>query len=162
MAAGNPAGIGQALRLVPTVNSRLLPWALVPLFVLICYQFDWLAWRSLVRDATMHGLWALGFGATPVGATALTFNGGVYLFTIACTAMDACFGAIPFFLTGRWSSMMRLAACFAGVAAANIGRQILGLVLLSEGVPWWLGHEALAGVFYFVLLRYILAERQRT
>ena len=157
MASANPAGIAAAP--VRPLRHWAVPWALVPVFVLVCYQFDWLAWRSWMRDATVSGAAWFGLQATPVGPTAFQYRGTLYFFTVACTAIDACFGAVPFFLTGRKGSLYRLAACFAVVAAANVARQVFGLVLYSRGVPWWLAHSFIAGVFYFLLLLFVLRER---
>jgi hypothetical protein len=161
VAAAQPAGLVQAgWRRLP--HGVVAQWVLVAPLVLLCYQFEWMALREWVRDATVSGSALFGLHPVPVHRTAVEFQGAPYFFTIACTSIDAFFGAIPFFLTGRWRSLLRLAGLFVAVMAGTVVRQVLGLVLFSRGVPWWLAHEAMAGVFYFLLLVYLLGERRRS
>jgi len=135
---------------------------LVPFFVVICYQFDWVGWRSFTCDALLKISSWIGFPVVRVSPWAFTANGHAYLFVISCTALDAFFGSIP--LLWRLSkavaaNLLFLTAYFIVLSAVNLARLEGGFLLFAQGIPWWLAHEAMAGVFYFGMLLWISRQR---
>jgi hypothetical protein len=141
----------------------VLRLCLVPLFVVLCYQFEWRLWRELVTDAFLAVAPWFGVSAVPLGFAAFACRGEIYYVAIACTALDAFFGSIPLVWSGRAAISRNLAfltAYFVGLSALNLGRLELGLMLYLRGVPWSLAHEAMAGVFYFGLFLWIVRQRR--
>jgi hypothetical protein len=97
------------------------------------------------------------------GGRATVYLGGAHIqFVVACTMVDAFFGAIPLLWRtsiGLSRNFLRLFAAFAGVFFVNIVRLEAGFVALNSGVPWWLAHECVAGITYFCLLLFIVHEQ---
>jgi hypothetical protein len=146
----------------PVRGSDLLRLCLAPLFVLLCYQFEWSAWRASVCDLFVQLAAWTGIPAERVSPHSFTTGGRVYAFEIACTALDAFCGSIPLLWSVRrpWiRNLAFFAAYFAVLNAANLLRLDIGLAFYLHGVPWWLAHEAAAGVCYFVLFLWIANRR---
>jgi hypothetical protein len=144
------------------VHSELLRACLVPLFVVLCYRFDWAAWRTFTCDAFLVVAHWIGIPAARLGPVSFALDGHVYGFVIACTALDAFFGSIPLLWRSDKSILTNLlffAACFGVLSTANLARLEAGFVLFLRGVPWSLAHEAMAGVFYFALFLWIARRR---
>jgi hypothetical protein len=132
------------------------------LFVVLCYRFDWLVWRSFTCDVFLRVAEMLGIPAHRLTPISFGLVGHTYLFVISCTALDAFFGSIPLlwrFEKGVPANLLFFAAYFAVLLAVNIARLEAGFVLFLRGVPWSLAHEAMAGVFYFVLFLWIARRR---
>ena len=148
---------------VPEWRLEVLRVCLVPLFVALCYQFEWRAWRALVAGAFLTAAPWFGVPAARLGADSFICHGELYHFAIACTALDAFFGSIP--LVWNWRARVAgnlavLAAYFVCLSAINLARLELGLAIYLRGVPWSLAHEAMAGVFYFALFLWIARRRR--
>jgi hypothetical protein len=143
----------------PKLIVRVL---LVPVFVGICYLLDW-NWLRLLTTVTLVQISAaLGIDMVRSGAVVVRVAGISAQFTVACTMVDAFFGAIPLLwrtTVSWWRNVLRLGAVFCGVFVLNIVRLELGFAAMTRGVPWWLAHEAVAGVAYFCLWVYIARER---
>jgi len=146
----------------PGRYEELLRVCLVPLFVVLCYQFEWGAWRFYLSEALIPLLQWSGAPAVRLTPDIFTCNGGPYRIVISCTALDAFFGSLP--LLWQWRrpvshNLLYLAAYFLCLSAANLARLELGFVLNFQGLSWRLAHEAIAGVFYFALFLWIARQR---
>ena len=135
--------------------------ALVPAFVALCYLFEW--WQ--LRAVTTVVLWKLSslldIPMRRAGTDLVDLDGMGIQFGIACTMVDAFFGAIPLLWrrsTGAGKNILRLMAVFAGVFLLNITRLELGFAAMHQGAPWWLAHECVAGVGYFCIFLFIMRE----
>lgn len=144
-------------------NRELIRIALVPLFVLVCYQFGWGAWRDAVCAAFVGFAHLLGMPVFRVAPDTFVCRGHLYRFAIACTAVDAFAGSIPLLWIGRrsvWRNLAFFVEYFGVLSAVNLVRLAAGLWIFLHGVSWWISHEAFAGVFYFALFLWI-ADRRR-
>jgi len=144
------------------VRSDWLRIALVPVFVLACYQFAWLAWRSFNCTAFLAISHTLGISAWRLSTVAFASQGRGYHFDIACTAVDAFLGSVP--LLWNWHKPIRanlafFTLYFAVLNIANMARLSLGMLIFVWGVPWWLSHEAMSGVCYFLMFLWIARRR---
>ncbi len=131
-------------------------------FVLVCYQFDWTAWRSLACRALVEISRSLGLPVYRISPDTLLFENYTYQFVISCTALDAFFGSLP--LLWHWGKSIQgnflfLSVYFLCLSAVNLARLEVGLLLYAQGVPWWLSHEVVAGVFYFLLFLWVARQR---
>ena len=145
-------------------NSLLYRVTLIPLFVAVCYLFDWGWLRSATTTILVEISKLLGIPMHQIDRDMVEMGGIRVHFVVACTMVDAFFGAIP--LMWRTSATLmgngrRLTALFVGVVSLNVIRLEAGFVALNAGVPWWLAHECVAGIAYFCLLLFLVRE-QRT
>jgi hypothetical protein len=135
--------------------------ALVPLFVAVCYLFEWWDLRAITVTVLLKLSALLHLPMQRTGADLVNLNGLQIQFGIACTMVDAFFGAVPLLWRRSQSfqsNVARLCVAFAGVFALNIFRLELGFVALQYRVPWWLAHECVAGVAYFCIFLFIMHE----
>jgi hypothetical protein len=103
----------------------------------------------------------LGISMVRTGADVVTVAGVSAKFIVACTMIDAFFGAIPLLWRTNVSwgqNVLRLSAVLMGVFVLNIVRLEFGFIAMTRGVPWWLAHEVVAGVAYFCLYVFIMRE----
>jgi exosortase/archaeosortase len=135
---------------------------LVPVFVGVCYLFDW-NWLRVITAGTLVNISAaMGIPMLRLSADVIGIAGISAQIVVACTMIDAYFGAIPLLwkMNALWRrNLARMAAVFIGVCALNIVRLEAGFVAHTWGVPWWLAHEVVAGVAYFALYAFVLRER---
>ncbi len=134
---------------------------LVPVFVGACYLYDWAWLRVLTTDTLVQISALLGVPMYRIGADVISVAGISAKFVVACTMIDAYFGAIPLLWRTRVSflhNFVRMAAVLVGVFVLNIVRLEVGFVGMTRGVPWWLAHEVVAGVTYFCLYMFIARE----
>jgi len=136
--------------------------ALVPVAVVVCYLFDWAWLRATTTTTLVEISRLLGVPMHRTGEDLIELRGMHVQFVVACTMVDAFFGAIPLLWRTSVSvprNFLRLFAVFVGVFVVNIFRLEAGFIALNKGIPWWLGHESVAGVTYFCLLLFIVHER---
>jgi len=143
-------------------HKGLVRIALVLPFVLLCYEFEWMAWRSFVSGVFLAISQWIGIPVVRISLDSFLCRGHRYQFVISCTALDAFFGSIP--LLWRWgkavhTNLVFLAAYFLCLSVVNLVRLEFGFLLYLRGVPWSLSHEAMAGVFYFALFLWIARQR---
>jgi hypothetical protein len=135
---------------------------LVPVFVAACYLYDW-SWLRVLTTVTLVQISAmLGVAMQRTAADVIRVAGISAQFVVACTMIDAFFGAIPLLwrTTVSWAqNLQRLSVVMVAVFGLNIVRLELGFIAMTKGVPWWLAHEVVAGVTYFCLYLYIVKER---
>jgi hypothetical protein len=135
---------------------------LVPVFVGVCYLLDW-GWLRVLTTVTLVQISAaLGIDMVRTNAVVVHVAGISAQFTVACTMIDAFFGAIPLLWRTQifWAkNVLQLGAVFCGVFVLNIVRLEVGFIALTRGVPWWLAHEVVAGVAYFCLWQFIAGQR---
>lgn len=136
--------------------------ALIPLFVLLCYQCKWDAWRSFVTRAVVALLPPSSATALPLASDTFLWEGVAYRIDVSCTALDAFFGSIPLLWERRRSlpgNFLFLAAYFLCLSGVNLARLAVGFLVHFHGVPWLLAHEVVAGIFYFGLFLWIARRR---
>jgi exosortase/archaeosortase len=144
--------------------NRALAWRvlLVPVFVAACYLYDW-SWLRVLTTVTLVQISAaLGVPMLRSSADVISVAGVTAQFVVACTMIDAFFGAIPLLwrTTAAWTqNVLRLGVVLVAVFALNIFRLELGFIAMTKGVPWWLAHEVVSGLTYFCLYLYIVRER---
>ena len=140
---------------------------LVPVFVAGCYLVgfcsdEW-SWLRVLTTSTLVQISAwLGVPMYRTGADMIMVAGISARFVVACTMIDAFFGAIPLLWRTRVSwlwNLVRLGAVLGAVFLLNILRLELGFIAMTRGVPWWLAHECVAGVAYFCFYLFIVRER---
>ena len=146
-------------------HGALVRIALVLPFVLLCYEFEWMAWRSSVTSTFVAISQWMGIPVLPISPDSFLCHGHRYQFVISCTALDAFFGSIP--LLWRWGksvpvNLLFLSAYFLCLSVVNLVRLEFGFLLFLRGVPWWLSHEAMSGVFYFALFLWLARQRRWT
>jgi hypothetical protein len=152
--------------------NRLIPWlskhsnfvriGLILPIVAVCHLFEWNVWRTLVTD--LLGAWSrmAGVPMWRVAPDAFVCNGHVFRVAISCTIVDAWLASVPLLWERNKSWMQNLmffGVYFVALSIANLVRLEAGFVLNLRGVPWWLGHEVAAGVFYFALFCWIARRR---
>lgn len=145
-----------------SARLQLLRVCLAPLFVVLCYHFDWTAWRSLTTSAFLAVSHWIGVPAVGVSSDSFLCDGAYYRMVISCTALDVFFGSVPLLWEGRKSvpgNILALSAWLICLSAVNLLRLELGFVVYFAGTPWWLAHEAMAGVFYFAVFLWIARQR---
>lgn len=130
--------------------------------VLVVHMFDWTVWRTAIANVLMLCLHSLGVSAARLSADTLASSGRFFRIEISCTLIDALLASIP--LLWEWGdsaikNLSFLAVYMAAWSTLNILRVALGFVLLAHGVPWWLGHQVIAGLFYFALFCWIAHRR---
>ncbi len=140
---------------------------LVPVFVAGCYFAgccldDWSWLRVLTTVSLVRISAVLGVPMYRVGTDVISVAGISAQFVVACTMIDAFFGAIPLLWRTSISwfeNFIRLSAVLGGVFVLNIVRLEFGFIAITRGAPWWLAHECVAGVAYFCLYLFIVHER---
>jgi hypothetical protein len=139
---------------------------LVPVFVAGCYLvgfcLDEWSWLRVLTASTLVQISAmLGVPMYRTGADIIMVAGISARFVVACTMIDAFFGAIPLLwrTTASWlENVARLTALLGAVFVLNIVRLEVGFIAMTKGAPWWLAHECVAGVAYFCLYWFIVRE----
>ncbi len=140
---------------------------LIPVFVAGCYLAgycldDW-SWLRVLTTVTLVRISAaLGVPMYRIGTDVISVAGISAQFVVACTMIDAFFGAIPLLwrtYVSWFENFVRLSAVLGGVFLLNIVRLEFGFIAMTRGVPWWLAHECVAGVPYFCLYLFIVHER---
>ncbi len=145
-------------------DRRSLSWRLlwVAPMVALCYLCHWW-WLRAVTTSTLVGISAaLRIPMHRLGPDLIELNGLRVQFVVACTMIDAFFGAIPLLWRaslGLPGNLARLAVVFVAIFCLNIFRLEAGFAGLNLGLPWWLAHECVAGVAYFCLFLFIVHER---
>jgi hypothetical protein len=147
-------------------HSLALRVLLVPVFVAGCYiaglLLDNWSWLRVLTTVTLVQISAaLGIPMYRIGADVITVAGINAQFVVACTMIDAFFGAIPLLWRTNvpWlQNLVRLTAVLGAVFVLNIVRLELGFIAMTRGAPWWLAHECVAGVAYFCLYMFIVRE----
>ena len=133
--------------------------------VLLVHAFDWMAWRKTTADVLIVSLHALGVASARITPDTVAVVGRFFRIEISCTFADALLPSIPLLWEFGDSLVRNMAALIFYLiimSALNIVRLTFGFVLFAHGVPWWLGHQFVAGLFYFALLCWIGHRRNWT
>lgn len=157
--AGSPAA-SLLIRIGPSDIGRI---TLLVAFVVVAHLLPWDSLRALNCTALVWLLQTSGFDVVVAGPTEFSAMGMAFRFVVSCTVIDALLGAVP--LLWNWGRSGRgnltyLGFFFVGIMGINLIRLWLGFVLLRLRVPWVIGHEVVAGFFYFGMLAWIVRERQ--
>jgi Transmembrane exosortase (Exosortase_EpsH). len=144
-------------------HGDLLRIAAIPVFVYVCYLFDWALLRQLTCDLFVA---AAEFLSIPVVRTSPTFfecEGRTFYFAISCTAVDAFCGSIPLLWhRADWKrTTVFWTVYFLVLSAVNLFRLVSGFFLFVHGVPWWIAHKVFGGLFYFGLLLWIIRMKSQ-
>jgi hypothetical protein len=134
---------------------------LVAVMVGVVHLFDWNWLRGFTVDSLMQISAVLGIPMLRHSFDVIRVAGINAKFEVACTLIDAYFGAIPLLwrTTISWPrNLLRMVALMGGMFVLNIVRLEFGFAALTRGVPWWLAHEVVSGVTYFLI--YIFIVRQ--
>jgi hypothetical protein len=164
------ARCGKRLSLsVDTQIARALPnralvirWLLVPVFVIICFQFQWQLLREWTTTAILLVSQWIHLPLARINTDVVELTGIRIKFTVSCTFIDAFCGSIP--LLWNLSSPiakngLRLLLLYTVIFFLNIARLEGGFVAIAAGVPWWLAHECVSGMVYFLFLVFIIGQR---
>jgi hypothetical protein len=103
----------------------------------------------------------LGIAGSRVSFDTIELCGTWFKFTVSCTLVDAFCGSIPLLWRIDLSvcvNALRLARYAACLFLANVLRLELGNVLYCRGLPWFLVHESVSAVSYFVLFLWIVHQ----
>lgn len=136
--------------------------SLIPVFVVACHMFNWNGWRSFNCSVYLFLSHALGIPAVRLSYDTFLTLGQVYHFATACTSLDAYCGSIPLLWEPRRSVARNcsfLAIYLFLLSVVNLLRLAFGMLIFSWGAPWSLSHEAMSGVFYFLLFIWIARRR---
>lgn len=140
-------------------NHLFLRLLLVPLFVLLCYQFSWEFLRmGGVKSILYTSSW---FGMTTATVSEHTFawNGHAYDFYISCTMIDVFFASVPLLWKKNLpvlTNLLLLTAFFSGIYLLNIARIVAGFLLFDAGIPWFFAHKVIGGIAYFIVLIWLI------
>jgi hypothetical protein len=135
---------------------------LVPPLVLLCHAVEWTTWRWFLTNIFGYCLHMAGIPFLRLSLDTFACNGHLFHFAISCTILDAFFGSIPLLwepTKNLRSNLAFLATYFVCLSVVNLARLQSGFVLYVYGVPWWLSHEVMSGVFYFGLFCWISHRR---
>jgi hypothetical protein len=126
---------------------------LVPVAVGICYLFQWNSLRSLTADLNLQLTSIFGVHWERLSPDLVAFHGRWYRYVVSCTMADAWFGAIPL-VWKITSETLKNTAYLVGLGVfmfgLNIVRLTISMLLLSNGVPWLLGHQLVSALTYLV------------
>jgi hypothetical protein len=130
--------------------------------VLAVHTFDWNVWRAAVANILMLCLHILGVASARVTSDTLASAGRFFRVETSCTFIDALLASVP--LLWEWGdsaikNLTFLSIYMAAWSILNIVRVAFGFVLLAHGVPWWLGHQVISGLFYFAFFCWIARRR---
>jgi len=141
--------------------EMLIRVALLAAAVIICHLMRWDALRFWTSEAVLRLCHLLAVPMRRLSPYAVRCHGNIFSYTVGCTFVDVCAGAMVL-LWNRKRALVANLAMMAGVAAAmfafNITRLTLGFVLYVHRVPWLLAHEAMAGVAYFLVWLYLMRQ----
>jgi exosortase/archaeosortase family protein len=134
--------IGQ-LSIKSTAAYRLI--ALGALFIAF-YSLDWLTFRYLLRDFvmfilsnTLHVLPVLHDGSPGFG-----IGQQVFVFTPECTYFDLMFMVGPLLWSTNTTfrrNIVRIGACFIGIALVNLLRVCASIWITAQGADWFYAHD---------------------
>jgi exosortase/archaeosortase family protein len=141
-------------------NNHLFPrLLLMPLFVLLCYQFSWAFLRTAGMNSVLYTSSCFGLETAAVSEYSFAWNDNSYAFYISCTMIDVFFASIPLlWKTGTpvWKNILLITALFSGTYVVNIVRIVSGFILLDVGMPWLFAHKVMGGIAYFIVLVWLV------
>jgi hypothetical protein len=136
--------------------------SLVPVFVLLCYQWGWEFLRFLTSEAVRLLDGWMGLSLVRISFDTIHWHGDSFQFQVSCTFADAFCGAIPLLWDSKSSNsrnLLKLGVIFACLFPLNVVRLSSGFLLHARGIPWWLAHETISGFTYFIFLVWLLRHR---
>ena len=151
--------------------GRAKEWKTVPWLVLLSaslvifsYQFHWMFLRALTLRLNL-GMDALfGVHWHRVSQDMVEWNGQIFQYPNACTFVDVWFGALPLLWgvhAGLRKNLRNLAAFSGLLLGFNVTRLSVSDILFAHGLTWWLAHDILSAVAYFLVWCWILRWRAK-
>ena len=136
---------------------------LCALAVFLVYRFEWTGLRTTYCTIVTAVSNLLGMPAYVASQDRMICDGAPFRFLVGCTLIDVYCASIPLIWDVRTSlrvNGLKLIQYFFGLNLLNIIRLEIGHVLFFRGVSWTLAHEALAGITYFLVLIWVLRQKQ--
>lgn len=129
--------------------------------VIACHLLEWNSLRFWTSEAVLR---MSNFFAVPmhrVSNDVVSCGGELFKYTVSCTFVDVCCGAIVLsWNRGRsvFGNLLMVVEVASGLFVFNAIRLTIGFVLFDHGVPWLLGHEAMSGVAYFMVWIWLMRQ----
>lgn len=145
-------------------RSLLARVMLVAVFVVVCHLFEWRWLRLFTTDTLVHVSVLLGLPMRRLDWDLIGIGGIRVQFVVSCTLVDAFLGAVPLLWRtsfGVTRNLLHLAIVVPGLFCLNIFRLEIGFLGIYFGLPWWLAHECVSGVTYFVMFLWIVHDWRR-
>jgi hypothetical protein len=143
-------------------NAELLIRAmLLVAAVIACHLMRWEWLRFWTSEAVLRLCDLLAVPMHRLLFDTVKCRGQMFDYSVSCTFIDVCFGAIVLMWNRARSLSTNLLtmAAFAGcLFIFNVVRLALGFVLYSHRVPWTIAHEAMSGVAYFLVWLYLMRQ----
>ncbi len=136
---------------------------LCALAALLVYRFEWTGLRTVYCTIVTAANNLLGMPAYAASQDTMICNGSSFRFLVGCTLIDVYCSSIPLIWDVQASlrvNGLKLVKYFFGLNLLNIIRLEIGFELYFKGVSWTLAHEAFAGVTYFLVLIWVLRQKQ--
>jgi hypothetical protein len=128
----------------------------------VCYRFEWHWLRALTASLNLRLDAVAGVSLHRVADDMVVWRGATYRYVIACTFADVWCAAIPLVWDLRRALSRNLLTVFLLALALvlfNVVRLSASDVLFARGLPWWLAHDVLGGVAYFIVWTWVWEHR---
>jgi hypothetical protein len=124
---------------------------------------DWNILRLLVSEAHLYISNAMRFNMHRVSFDMLELNGDFFHYTPACTFIDVFLLSIPLIWNlhaGLNKNILKLCFYFIALSLFNLVRLQISILLFDNGMPWWLAHDKLTSICYFLIFLWIVKQGQ--
>lgn len=150
------------------LNLRALPNLLIRVSLGLVFQIaggmaDWNTLRLLVSETHLYISNAMSFNMHRVSFDMLELNGEFFHYTAACTFIDVFLLSIPLIWNLHFSlnkNILKLCFYFAALSLLNLVRLQISILLFYNAIPWWLAHQTLTGICYFLIFLWIIKQGQ--
>ena len=146
--------------LSPNIWVRRLPAVVAA--VVLAHSLSWQGLKAWTASACLWAGGLVGLEGQSTSPTAFLLEGRNYYIGTSCTFVDVVLPALVLLWCSRLGPVRNLAVVLVasvGLFALNLARLTVGFWLHDQGVPWWLGHEVVAGFAYFVVLEFLILYR---
>jgi hypothetical protein len=129
--------------------------------VVACHLLEWNSLRFWTSELVLRMSNFLGVPMHRVSRDVVSCGGQMFNYTVSCTFIDVCCGAIVLTWNRARSiagNLLMVAEIASGLFVFNIIRLTIGFVLYGNGVPWLIGHEAMSGVAYFMVWLWLMRQ----
>lgn len=129
--------------------------------VIACHLLEWNSLRFWTSEMVLRMSNFLGVPMHRVSDDVVSCGGELFNYTVSCTFVDVCFGAVVLtWNRGRslLGNLLMVAELASGLFVFNCIRLTIGFVLYGHGVPWLIGHEAMSGLAYFMVWLWLMRQ----